>query len=125
MKKYEVEIVVNPDEETPVSVFSDIVRVDWVNLGEGICGDYNPNVPDDQNLLRFDVYYRESPESEWEAVEDASYCTLMPANANISKLIMSAKYIHDEYYDVLDSDPDISVKKLGEQLSWINESQFE
>jgi len=33
----------------------DNIMVEWVELGEGLCGDYNPDDPDDIELLRFDV----------------------------------------------------------------------
>ena len=32
-----------------------VVKIEWVNLGEGYDGDYDPENPDDVNLLRFDV----------------------------------------------------------------------
>lgn len=104
-----------PDEETPVSVWDEELRVDWYNAGEGVCGDYNPEDPDDMNLLRFDVYHMK--DDEWEEVEDASYCTWVRADTNISRLRELALHIFNEYknVDYLYS----SVKKLGEGLSWL------
>lgn len=111
------------DVETPVSIRGKVVRVDWYNAGEGICGDYNPSDPNDINLLRFDVYvYRYDEEADewyWEPVDDASYCTRVPADTNIDTLVNKLMVIYKEYDDVLSSDTYASVKKLGEYLSWI------
>ena len=113
-----------PDEETPVSIYGEFVRADWYNAGEGLCGDYNPEDPEDINLLRFDIYQvpineEEGYDEEWEVVEDASYCTRMPADTDLKELTDTLYYIFKEYDNVLSSDPEASVKKLGEALSWV------
>lgn len=113
------ELLVNVDEETPMSILGPRVRVDWVNLGEGIYGDYNPEDPEDVNLLRFDVYKRRSAKDQWEEVEDASYCTRVEANTPMNVLERKLRIIYDRYADAIESDYDASVKKLGEELSWI------
>ncbi len=92
------------------------LRVEWVNDGEGICGDYNPDDPEDVNLLRFDVSILRG--RQYEEVEDASYCTQMPADTDPKVLLKALRYLLKEY-SVLQNDPDVSVKKLGEQLSWM------
>lgn len=81
-----VTISVDVDEETPMSATDGFLRVDWSNIGEGFCGDFDEDDPEDENLLRFDVYVRtpycgDNAEDweKWDAVEDASYCTLMSA----------------------------------------------
>lgn len=121
----------NPDEETPLSIRSDKLRVDWYNAGEGICGDYNPDDPDDVNYLRFDVYCRPQDEDSmeaidgWIAVEDASYCTLMPADAGEDTLLRSLTYIFSRYCLEIANYPTQSLKKLGEELSWISPVDFD
>lgn len=118
----DLQIEFYPDDETPVSISNDITRADWYNAGEGWSGDYDPEDPDDINLLRFDIYKNLSPDSEedyWETVEDASYCTRVPANATLENLTKLLYIIFKEYDNVLSSDPEASVKKLGESLSWI------
>lgn len=112
-----VKIILNRDEETPVSIEGNLIRADWYESGEGLFGDYNPNNPNDKELLRFDIYKKEN--NDWVEVEDASYCTNTPANTNQKILIALLKNIWKEYNNVLASDPDKSVKKLGETLSWI------
>ena len=59
----------------------DGIRVEWEDIGEGICGDYNPEDPDDHPLLRFSVSIL--LDGQWEAVEDASYCTQMPVDTPV------------------------------------------
>lgn len=109
---------------TPVAICGPHVRVDWYNDGEGLSGDYDEDDPEDVNLLRFDVYYRTDIDDEWTEVEDASYCTRMPADTKMDILIRSAKVLYKEYCNVLESDPEQSVKKLGERLSWISPEDF-
>ena len=71
-------LLLGADSETPMSLMNSWLRVDWYNAGEGYSGDYNPNDQDDLNLLRFDVYVKRG--GKWEPVDDASYCTNMPAS---------------------------------------------
>lgn len=113
-----INITLWPDDETPVSIENDVVRADWYDAGEGICGDYNPEDPDDIPLLRFDIYKKEG--EDWVEVDDASYCTRMPVKENLEILTRSLYIIFKEYNNVLKDDPDASVKKLGESLSWIS-----
>ena len=113
-----INITLWPDDETPVSIENDVVRADWYDAGEGICGDYNPEDPDDIPLLRFDIYKKEG--EDWVEVDDASYCTRMPVKENLEILTRSLYIIFKEYNNVLEDDPDASVKKLGESLSWIS-----
>lgn len=126
-----VTILRDVDVDTPLSVRDDILRVDWYNAGEGICGDYNPENPQDVNLLRFDVYIagdagtEDESDDGWREVEDASYCTNIPANTTQEILEESLKYIFSEYREVIDQYPYNSLKRLGERLSWISDSDFE
>lgn len=123
--KTKLKVVKNPDDETPVSVYDDILRIDWVNIGEGHCGDYDPDDPEDENLLRFDAYvnanYDKDDEPNWEEIDDASYCTNVPATTSMKRLVELCKILHRRYRDAVYSYPiPHSVKKLGEELSWIS-----
>lgn len=134
MNNTSLKVLHNLDAETPLSIRDDVLRVDWCNIGEGYSGDYSPDDPEDENLLRFDVYVKteynpechNSDEDAWEAVEDASYCTRMPADTDVSVLERALQCIFGRYRDIID-DPDNypSVKKLGEELSWISPDTFE
>lgn len=44
-------------------------RLEWVELGEGRDGDYDPTDPDDYPLLRADLY------GDGEPLDGGSYCT--------------------------------------------------
>ena len=109
----------NIDPSTPISLQGEKVRVDWYRAGEGWNGDYNPEDPTDEELLRYDVYYRQNETEEWEAVDDASYCTYNRVDTPIDILKGKLLTLYNEFADVLTSDPNRSVKKLGEALSWI------
>lgn len=98
------------------------VLIEWSNLGEGISGDYNPKDKEDINLLRFDVLYKRSGEKDWTPVDDASYCTQFPASASKAKRMDALKLLMSKYFEPVISyvTEGASVKKLGEQLSWIS-----
>jgi hypothetical protein len=91
------------------------VRVDWVNLGEGNDGDYDPTDKYDENLLRFDVSRFDG--KEWVEVPDGSYCTQMPASSPHQVLKVGLKIIMDTIYDDVSNTG--KAKKICESLSWI------
>ena len=117
----------DPDSDTPLSIRDSKLRVDWYNAGEGWNGDYDPENPEDDNLLRFDVYVKtDDPSWEhtggWEAVEDGSYCTRVPADTDPKELKRLLEIIFENYREVIEDyiNNGTSVKKLGESLSWIS-----
>ena len=114
----DVKILFDIDSETPVSIQGSLVRADWYDAGEGLWGDYDPENPRDVHLLRFDIYIKRN--GNWEPVDDASYCTLVPADTERHTLVNKLYTIYKGYEDALSSDPEASVKKLGECLSWIS-----
>ena len=99
-------------------LIKDNIKVVLVNLNEGFYGDYNADNPKDKNFLRFEVYMNN--QGEWQEVEDASYCTCLEADADEEKMDKCLEILMNEFYDVLHDNPEISVKKLGERLSWIS-----
>ena len=101
------------DSKLP-SIIRGNVRIDWVNLGEGFDGDYDPENPDDVNLLRFDVYRNNG--IDWVEVEDGSYCTQVPAKANHATLRRILSSFMDYIYDDITSVG--KAKRKCEQLSW-------
>lgn len=56
------------------------VRVEWAELGEGYDGDYDPEDPDDVELLRF--YFSGLLDGHWLEVSGTSYCTHVPASTD-------------------------------------------
>lgn len=96
--------------------------VEWVDLGEGWKGDYNPDDPEDEPLLRFDFYSRENRKSPWDVPQDSSYCTQVNADTPVEVRKKLLVYL---LMEVIDFPPDQSIKKLCERLSWIEESWLE
>lgn len=88
------------------------VKVEWVDLGEGFSGDYNPDDPTDKPLLRYDAYTLE--EGQWVEMDDGSYCTLVEATTPETTLATYAKYMANQLASALPSP-----KKMAERLSWM------
>ena len=89
------------------------IRVTWVDLGEGLCGDYTGE-PDDVPLLRFDAD-RLNENGEYEPIEDGSYCTRLGVGTSPSFLKKAAEAIADD----VENAGNRSVKRLLEGWSWI------
>lgn len=90
------------------------VRIDWVNLNEGNDGDYDPTDKHDTNLLRFDVYRFDG--NNWEAIDDGSYCTRVPASTLQVTLVEHLVHFMNTIYD--DVSAHGKAKRLCESLSW-------
>ena len=89
------------------------------NIGEGLCGDYNPDDPEDINFLRFTGFSLEDNMP----IDDFSYCTTIPADISPELLEKGIQYIALQFKDAYDNG--ISIKKLGERLSWLDEETIE
>lgn len=110
-----------------IELIKDRVKVKWVDLGEGWCGEYSPDDPDDEELLRFDVFFWEPSEDGWDEYNgktgnwgdpgDASYCTRFPYNSTLEEQQKGLQIIMANVYDPLMSG--YSIKKMCEELSWI------
>jgi hypothetical protein len=96
------------------------VRVEWRYIGEGISGDYNQDNPDNIEMLRFYVSKRDSANNIWIDVDDGSYCTCMPLGTAETVLQQALEIIMDNVYASVANG--ISIKKIGERLSHINET---
>jgi len=108
---------------TEVNVIRGNRKVEWVDLGEGWNGDYDPSDPEDTPLLRFDVLQLadvfDNPNADpvdetWEQMDDASYCTQMPADSSDDILRRAAELIMNATYGKS------NIKKICEELSWIH-----
>ena len=110
------------------------VLVELEYIGEGWDGDYDPEDPEDQPLLRYTLYRKyhqhldetklsqiceadDYEEDDWMAVIDGSYCTMLPADANRDALRDAARmilyYVHDALLHLSPRE-----KRLFERLSW-------
>ena len=100
-------------------------KVTWEYLGEGWSGDYNPDDPEDTQLLRFscsqivdiDTDDGDDLTEGWQELPDSSYCTRMPINTPYSILAEAAARIMQEIEDV-------NYKKALEQLSYLCPEDF-
>jgi len=94
------------------------VMVEWVDLGEGISGDYDETDPDDKVLLRFDFSIRDSIGSDWQEVPDSSYCTNVELNTPPNILATGLKLLMEVAYD--DIAEHGRAKRILEELSWMD-----
>lgn len=83
---------------------------------EGWNGDFDPTDPDDELLLRFDVLKLHN--NEWELVDNASYCTQLPASLSADKINKALDAIMREVAEPLRAG--YSIKKTCERMSWIS-----
>lgn len=92
------------------------VAIEWVELGEGLSGDYDPSDDEDTELLRFDAY-EVSDEQEWLEMEDGSYCTLVPAATSEEDRKKLAAILANT---LAASSEGGTRRKTAERLSWIS-----
>ena len=90
--------------------------VRWVNLGEGHNGDYDPEDPTDENLLRMDFLNADGEEIN-------SVCTCMPASAVQSKIEAA---LYSVYGVIYRSEAGIEYlsRRLVDAASYLSEDNF-
>lgn len=105
-------------------LIEDGVCVTIEDIGEGLNGEYCEDDPDDVSLLRFYIEIQ-NPEDkdDWNDVEDASYCTMIPTSASNEIQEKAVKYLMSQVKDELLAGN--SIKKLCEKLSWISPIWFQ
>lgn len=96
-------------------------KVEWIDLEEGLHGDYDPNDPEDVALLRFDISRKEN--GEWVPVNNGNYCTLFPVDAPESQKRAALEHIMDKVHSPLKNGQ--SIKNICEPLSWIEPDWIE
>jgi hypothetical protein len=105
----------------PVELINGNCKIVLEHIGEGRSGDWDPDDPDDEPLMRFDVYHR-SVGGEWEDPGDASYCTQINDNVLDEVKRRALEHLMSEI------GPEINagnrVKRLCERLSWISADDF-
>lgn len=93
------------------------------DTGEGYHGEFDPDDPDDLLLYRFDIEIALPSEPTRRAfVDDASYCTQLPAAVPVEMRLRALAAIHHEAVNSLSGGA--SIKKAMEQMSWIGPSDF-
>lgn len=91
------------------------VKIELECIGEGYDGDYDATNPDDIELMRFTVLFRDG--EEWCEVRDASYCTLLPEYISQERQEKALRLLMDEFRSPVESG--IGVSKLAEKMSWL------
>jgi len=94
-----------------------LFRVELESIGEGYNGDFDPSDPNDVELLRFSVDQRETLDDDWTGVENASYCTELPADIDDETAEKALTNIIDAAGDALREG---THKRLCEKLSWMS-----
>ena len=100
-------------------LIKDTVRITLDDVcGEGWNGDYDPNDPDDEPLLRFYVDVWDDEHNEYVPVSNGSYCTRLPANINTQDANSALVALMRELGD--NAANGYSIKKSAERMSWIS-----
>lgn len=102
-------------------VILETIKAEWVELGEGLSGEYNPENPDDVELLRFDIFVLEG--EKWVAPQDASYCTRVPVSTPAEQRHKLLKIIAEKAYQATQNP--MSLKRTLEGLSWLTANEQE
>jgi hypothetical protein len=89
------------------------VVLEW-DCGEGICGDYNEEDPNDVPLLRFDVMFK------GEQADNGSYCTQLQVTDKRPLLKKAVKLILNVAEKYFGDEGSLSgFKRSMEELSWM------
>ena len=104
--------LIRTDKDTGIKVL-----VEWSDLGEGIDGDWNSDDPEDVSLYRFDISVKRKGDEDWDACDDASYCTQVPVDTPDHILIKGLEMIMDEIFEAVVEGH--GIKKACERMSWI------
>ena len=101
------------------------IRVSFRDIGEGICGDYNPKNPEDKKLLRMDVDLARPGEDDFIEIPGASACTQLPVGTDPKLLEQTAAAAAELTKGLLNEAKDgdfqssfSSIVHLVEYLSW-------
>lgn len=83
--------------------------IELEHIGEGYGGDYDPNDPHDEPLLRFTVL-----DVDGEAYDDASYCTHLPDTLTADERERAKSLMLERIVSSGES-----LKRTCESLSWL------
>lgn len=115
-------LIVYPDDaELRMTLIKGNVRIDWTNIGEGVSGDFDPEDPEDENLLRFDLYRRQNRKAGWDELE--SYCTNTRADTPADQLHALLEILMDQFFEPASDNQ--SVRRAAQEMSWISADWIE
>lgn len=112
------------DTATPLILENNLLQIELTYIGEGDHGDYNPNDPNDEPLIRFyaraNKNFGANNDPEWEDIEDASRCTRMPITTPPEDLFKAALTMFNKFRQVVTGYPvQLSVRNITNELSWL------
>jgi len=117
--QYDGFLFLKSTEDGNRAILRDGVMVELYWMGEGYEGDYDPEDPEDDKLLRFDVsHYRDGEMAE---VSDSSYCCQVTDDAPEVEKLCALRHIWDCVADSVKNG--VSVKRDCEQLSRLTGEQ--
>jgi hypothetical protein len=96
------------------------IKIEWIDLGEGWDGEWDPNDPEDQALLRFYASRRVASADGadlWDDIPGASYCTQVPADTPEDVQMRLLEFLMEKIYEPILQGQ--YVKRLCRELSWI------
>jgi hypothetical protein len=96
------------------------IKIEWIDLGEGWDGEWDPNDPEDQALLRFNASRRIASADGaelWDDIPGASYCTRVPADTPEDVQTRLLEFLMEKIYEPILQGQ--YIKKLCRELSWI------
>lgn len=99
------------------------VRVAWICLGEGYNGDYDPRDPEDELLLRFDLFLKDECTEEWRTAE--SRCTCFAEKASMKDKEAALDVLLNRFYDAYTNHPKQDLGTLADILSYISADTYE
>lgn len=94
-----------------------------VDIGEGYEGDYDPEDPDDAELLRIDAY----PLKEDGTIDDDRTFSVCTSIKKDSTPLIQRKAIHHIYWAIrqfMKDNPGSSLKAVMEDLSYLSDEDF-
>lgn len=102
------------------TLIKDTIMVELESIGEGYNGDYDPEDPEDVELMRFSIF--RLIDGKWEEIDNASYCTYIPASITSEQEDVILDYIMSQVYDLAVQWK--SIKRACQRLSWLSDEQL-
>lgn len=100
----------------------DNIRIEWVRLGEGYGGDYNPDDPEDEELLRFDLTVRDE-DGEWPLEANESRCTLFPVNSDEVYLKGGLRWMLNRFLSREARHPMAGLRNAADLMSYVTPNE--
>ena len=98
------------------------IRVAWVCLGEGYNGEYDPNDPEDELLLRLDVAVKNEETDDWETAE--SRCTCFAASAPQQDQEAALEILLDRFCNAYSTGTRQCLGTLADEMSYISADTY-